>query len=108
VGRRSAPERVAHFLLELLTRLQQLGLAEGETYRFPLTQEIIADALGLSVPYVNRILHQLRNEGLVKIKNQRIYIQNIEELTALADFNEDYLQPRPIAEIRASASARDQ
>jgi CRP-like cAMP-binding protein len=105
VGRRSAPERVAHFLLELLTRLQTLGLAEGETFRFPLTQEIIADALGLSVPYVNRVLQQLRDEGLVQIKNKRIHIQNIEELTALADFKEDYLQLRPIAEICASASA---
>ena len=68
---------------------------------FPLTQEIIADALSLSVPYVNRVLHQLRDEGLVQMKKHQIYIQNVEELSALADFRQDYLQPRPIAEIRA-------
>jgi CRP-like cAMP-binding protein len=101
VSRRSAPERVAHFLLELLTRLQLLGLVDGDMFWFPLTQEIIADALSLSVPYVNRILQQLRDEGLVHIKNKRIHIQNVEELTALADFKKDYLRPRPIAEINA-------
>jgi CRP-like cAMP-binding protein len=98
IGRRSALERVAHFLLELSVRLHKLGLIEEETFRLPLTQEIIADALGLSVPYVNRILHQLRDEGLIKMKNQRICIQNVEELAALADFKQDYLQPRPTYE----------
>ena len=101
VGRRPAPERVAHFLLELLMRLRRLGLADGDMFWFPLTQEIIADALSLSVPYVNRVLHQLRDEGLVQMKKNRIYIQNVEELSALADFKQDYLQPRPIAEIGA-------
>jgi CRP-like cAMP-binding protein len=100
VGQRSASERIAHFLLELFTRLQKLGLAERETFYFPLTQEIMADALSLSIPYVNRVLHQLRDEGLVQIKNRQIEIQNIEELTELANFKKDYLRPRPISEIR--------
>jgi CRP-like cAMP-binding protein len=99
VGRLSALERVAHFLLELLMRLQLLGLADGDVFWFPLKQEIIADALGLSVPYLNRVLQQLREEGLIQIKNKRIHIQNVEELTALADFKQDYLQLRPISEL---------
>lgn len=101
VGRRSALERVAHFLLELLMRLQLLGLADGDMFWFPLTQEIIADALGLSVPYVNRVIQQLREEGLIQIKNKKIHVKNVKELTELADFKKDYLQPRPIAEINA-------
>jgi CRP-like cAMP-binding protein len=108
VGRRPAPERVAHFLLELLMRLRQLGLADGDRFWFPLTQEIIADALSLSVPYVNRVLHQLRDEGLVQMKKKQIYIQNVEELSALADFRQDYLQPRPLAEIGAGDSVHGQ
>jgi CRP-like cAMP-binding protein len=68
LGRRSALERVAHFLLELLTRLQDLGLADQHSFRLPLTQEMISDALGLSIPYVNRVLQQLRQDGLVTIK----------------------------------------
>ncbi|MGH7095399.1 MAG: Crp/Fnr family transcriptional regulator, partial [Stellaceae bacterium] len=50
VGRRSAYERLAHLLLELLTRLRVVGLADGSSYVFPLTQERIADVLGLSGP----------------------------------------------------------
>jgi CRP-like cAMP-binding protein len=59
VGRRTALER-AHFLLEVLTRLQAIGLADERSYRMPLTQELIGDALGLSVPHVNRTLRRLR------------------------------------------------
>lgn len=99
LGRRSAPERVAHLLLELLTRLQAIGLADERSYRLPLTQEIISDALGLSMPYVNRVLHQLRDDGLVRIKDQTVIIDNLEELSALADFEHSYLRPSPISEF---------
>jgi CRP-like cAMP-binding protein len=61
VGRRSALERVSRFLLELLTRLKIIGLADERSFRMPLTQELIGDALGLSVPHVNRTLRQLRD-----------------------------------------------
>ncbi len=91
IGRRSALERVAHFLLELLIRLRIVGLADEASYRMPLTQELIADALGLSLPHVNRTLRQLRGEGLVTIEGQRVSINDIEALSALADFEQSYL-----------------
>jgi CRP-like cAMP-binding protein len=93
VGRRSALERVAHFLLELLTRLQVIGLAEERSFRMPLTQELIGDALGLSVPHVNRTLRQLRNDELVSIEEHVVIIKDVEALSALADFNRSYLEP---------------
>jgi CRP-like cAMP-binding protein len=91
VGRRSALERVAHFLLELLTRLQFVGLADDRSYRLPLTQELIGDALGLSVPHVNRTLRQLRADDLVGIEDHRVVLKDIEALTVLADFEATYL-----------------
>lgn len=91
VGRRSAIERIAHFLLELLTRLRTVGLADEKSYHMPLTQELIADALGLSVPHVNRTLRQLRDDGLVTIEEQRVVINDIEAMSALADFETSYL-----------------
>jgi CRP-like cAMP-binding protein len=91
VGRRSALERVAHFLLELLNRLRIVGLADEKSYRMPLTQELIADALGLSVPHVSRTLRQLREDRLVTIEEQRVVINDIEALSALADFEQGYL-----------------
>ena len=99
VSRRSATERIAHFLLELLTRLQSVGLADECSYRLPLTQEMISDVLGLSIPYVNRVLQQLREAGLVHIKDQRVVVDNFEELAALADFERSYLKPLSITEM---------
>ncbi len=91
VGRRSALERVAHSLLELLTRLRIVGLADERSYRMPLTQELVADALGLSVPHVNRTLRRLRGDGLVHIEDQRVVIDDLDALSALADFETTYL-----------------
>jgi CRP-like cAMP-binding protein len=91
VGRRSSVERVAHFLLELLMRLQAVGLADASSYHMPLTQELIADALGLSLQHVNRTLRQLREEGFLGIDGQRIVIRDVEALAALADFDRAYL-----------------
>jgi len=91
IGRRSAIERVAHFLLELLIRLQVIGLADRQSYRMPLTQELIGDALSLSVPHVSRTLRQLRDDNLVSIEDQRVIIKDLEALSALADFDQIYL-----------------
>lgn len=102
VGRRSAQERIAHLLLELFNRLRLVGLADDRSYRLPLTQEMISDALGLSIPYVNRVLHQLRDAGLVRIRDQLVIFENLDELSALADFDHTYLKPRSIAELLPS------
>jgi len=101
VGRRSALERVAHFILEMLTRLQAIGLADERSYRLPLTQELLADALGLSVQYVNQTLRQLREEELVTVERQQVTILNVEALAALADFERSYINRFRIAEFSA-------
>jgi CRP-like cAMP-binding protein len=99
VGRRSADERIAHFLLELLNRLQKVGLADERSYELPLSQDVIGDALGLSLAYVNRVLRRLADEGLVTIKDQKVVINDVEELSALADFEHAYLKPLPISQF---------
>jgi AraC-like DNA-binding protein len=99
VGRRSALERVAHFLLEMLVRLQAIGLAGEHSYRLPLTQELLADALGLSVQYVNQTLRQLREEELVSVERWQVTIHNFEAPAALADFERTYINRIRIAEF---------
>ena len=91
VGRRTALERVAHFLLELLVRFRSIGLGDARSFPMPLTQELLADALGLSVPHVNRTLRQLRDDDLVRIEAHRVIVNDVEALSALADFDESYL-----------------
>jgi CRP-like cAMP-binding protein len=91
IGRRSAYERLAHLILELLTRLRAAGLAEERSYVLPLTQELIADVLGLSGPHVSRMLRLMREEGLVSIDGHRLMVTDLESLTVLAGFEGDYL-----------------
>lgn len=105
VGRRSALERVAHFLLELLYRLQVVGLADDRSYRIPLTQELIADALGLSIPHVNRVFRQLRSEDLLVIEDQRVIIRDLKTLSALAEFEPAYLNRFSFDELLAPVEA---
>jgi len=63
LGRLNAHERIADLLLELLERLSLVGLAAGGRFVMPLTQEVVADALGLTSVHVNRMLQQARRAG---------------------------------------------
>jgi CRP-like cAMP-binding protein len=105
IGRRTALERVAHFLLELLTRLQVIGFADQSSYLLPLKQEMIADALGLSQPYLNRVIRQLTEAGLVTLRGEKVVISDVDELSALADFDRGYLQPLSIPQFATRLGA---
>jgi CRP-like cAMP-binding protein len=100
IGRRSAYERLAHLILELLARLRDVGLADELSYLLPLTQELIADVLGLSGPHVSRMLRSLREEGLVTIEGHRLTVKDLESLTLLAGFDGDYLARSRIPGLR--------
>ena len=75
---------MAHFLLDLLTRLEALGQVTQGTLRLPLTQEDIGDALGLSTVHVNRTLQTLRDDGLVASRGRTYTIRDPGRLQALA------------------------
>lgn len=63
LGRMSAQERIADLLLELHERLSLCGLAFDRSFAFPVTQETLADALGLTAVHVNRMLQSARRSG---------------------------------------------
>ncbi len=94
-GRRSAYERVGHLMLELLVRLSSVGLTRGMSFRMPLTQELIGDALGLTTIHVNRTLRSLRADGLIAVQGRRVTILNAEALSMLSDFDHSYLNAPP-------------
>jgi CRP-like cAMP-binding protein len=85
LGRRNAKERMAHLLLELFQRLDRVGLVADDSFGLPLTQEMMGDALGLSVVHVNRTLRVLREDGLVTVGLGRATIHDPEALSAVAD-----------------------
>lgn len=91
LGRRSALERMAHLFMELLRRLQLVGEAGRTSFDLPLTQELIADALGLSIVHVNRTLSELRQRGLVEIDKGRLTIRDIDRLATIGEFSRVYL-----------------
>jgi CRP-like cAMP-binding protein len=85
LGRQTAYERVAHFLLDLQRRLEIAGLGDSQRFPLPLTQEIMADALGLSIVHVNRTLQQLRRERLIELRAGVALLLERELLADIAD-----------------------
>ena len=91
IGRRDAKERTAHFLLELGARLKLVGLGTALGYSCPLSQYLLADAMGLSAVHVNRVLRELREDGLVTFQQGKVTIHDLDGLVVLADFDKSYL-----------------
>ncbi|WP_319801873.1 Crp/Fnr family transcriptional regulator [Azospirillum canadense] len=91
VGRRTALERTAHLIVELLKRLSLVGLADGGRFILPVTQEILADALGLSIVHINRTLRRLRDIGLIEVAGQQITVNDDKQLSSVGQFDELYL-----------------
>ncbi|HYY83887.1 MAG TPA: Crp/Fnr family transcriptional regulator [Beijerinckiaceae bacterium] len=91
-GRRSAYERVAHLLCELMMRLRSVGLANGDAYELPITQADLSDAFGISTVHVNRMLQTLRRNGLIELKGAALRIPNVAALEEVAGFEAAYLE----------------
>lgn len=91
VGRRNSEERMAHFLLELSARLNLIGQGDRNGFDCPLSQYLLADALGLSAVHVNRVLRHLREEGLVTFQKGRVTFDDFDGLVELAGFDATYL-----------------
>ena len=94
IGRRSALERTAHFYMELAERLSIIGLGTPQEFECPLSQPVLGDALGLSAIHVNRVLRELREEGLVTVKKGKVLIHDLPRLKKLAGFQGGYLDSR--------------
>jgi CRP-like cAMP-binding protein len=93
LGRQTALERMAHLLLEFHGRLERVGLTAGRRYSLPITQEILADALGLSVVHVNRTLQQLRREHLIEMRAGYVDLLQIDTLKSIADYRDPSMGP---------------
>jgi CRP-like cAMP-binding protein len=86
LGRQTAYERIAHFFCELEYRLAGRNLSVAGSFAMPMTQETIADAVGLSVVHVNRTLQQMRREQLIELSKGRLSLTNIAAMRAAAEF----------------------
>lgn len=91
VGRRNAYESIAHLLLEFLRRLDIIGMTDNNTFYFPLTQELLADTLGLTTVHVNRTIRRLKKDNLIEYSDGKMRIMNLKKLRQVAGFDPIYL-----------------
>jgi CRP-like cAMP-binding protein len=91
VGRRDAATRTAHVLCEFALRQEQAGLASRSRFDLPMTQQELADALGLTPVHVNRTLKALEQADLIHRERRRVRISDWDKLCAAGDFDPAYL-----------------
>jgi CRP-like cAMP-binding protein len=91
VGRRDSRTRLAHVLCEFAVRLEAQGLADEYGYELPMTQEQLADAVGLTPVHVNRTLKALEAEGLISRNRRNVSFPDWQRMRDVGDFNQRYL-----------------
>jgi CRP-like cAMP-binding protein len=96
VGRRTAAERVAALIISLYKRVKALGLVADETFTFPLTQQHVADALGLSLVHTNKTLARLRRMGMFSQTNGTMTLANPRVIERLAQYLDEEVPQRPL------------
>lgn len=94
MGRRSSIERVAHLMCELYLRARNIGLPSDPELDLPLSQAILADALGMTPVHINRVLKKLRLTGAMSLQRGSLRIMDPAMLVRIAGFDENYLHRR--------------
>jgi CRP-like cAMP-binding protein len=94
MGRRSSLERVAHLMCELYLRAYVVGDAADQSIALPLSQIVLADALGMTPVHINRVLKELRLLGAMDLRRGSLLIQDPIKLVQIAGFDENYLHRR--------------
>ena len=106
LGARTAEERILHFYLELWCRLMLVGEASSDGFHMRMTQEQVANALGLSVVHVNKKLKALCRKGLLDIDGRMISVPDVRSAVRAADFDAAFLDTFRLAND-ASKRAND-
>jgi len=76
LGRLSAYERIADLMLEVYERLTAAGLTHGHSFHMPLTQDTLADALGLTSVHVSRTMQSLRQDGVLSMDSRTVTLND--------------------------------
>jgi len=95
LGRREAYARIAHLMCEMLVRFKAVGLTNDHAYELPITQAELGDALGLSTVHVNRVLQELRRDGVMDLKDRVLRFSDAKRLEELGAFDPLYLHQHP-------------
>ena len=99
LGQRGGLARLAHLLCELAVRLAAVGLLRDFSLNIPWTQTDVADMIGMTPIHANRLIQELRAQGLVQWEARLVRILNWQGLAEVADFSADYLHLKSIEQV---------
>lgn len=88
---RSAPARLAHLMAELRERFAAVRLVAGRQFALPITQVDLADALGLTPVHVNRVIRELRGDGVLDVRRKMVSLTDAAKVAKMGGFNDRYL-----------------
>jgi CRP-like cAMP-binding protein len=91
MGRQKAVSRLAHLICEMYCRQKEVLLNSEGWVNLPMSQEVLADVLGLSTVHTNRVIQELREGGLVERRGSAVRIKDWHQLTRVAEFDPNYL-----------------
>jgi CRP-like cAMP-binding protein len=104
LGARPADQRVAHLLCEMLLRSRAVGLTTDDSFELPLTQQELADTMGISIVHMNRTLKVLRDNKLIAIEGTKMAIKDTAKLMEFAEFDPTYLHQ--VSPLQGTSRAR--
>jgi len=114
LGRLSAYERMAHFLVETHERLWHVGLAGPAEFHLPVRQDVVSDLLGLSVVHLSRVTQQLRRDRLAQMRSSYVTLMDREQLAAIGAYVSRFSSapkgahsPRTAPEVRRYANDQE-
>ncbi len=96
VGRRTALERMAYFVMLLHRRAKELALLVNGALELPITQQHVADTLGLSIVHTNKTLRKLYDRDIISWKQRTLAVLNEKELANIARYERVAPQLRPL------------
>jgi CRP/FNR family transcriptional regulator, anaerobic regulatory protein len=95
LGRRNALERTAFFLVHLFVRANEAGLTKNSAIKFPITQQHLADTLGMSLVHTNKTLKRLSASKAIRWKDRVFELLDLAALVAIAGEDVIHQRPRP-------------
>jgi CRP-like cAMP-binding protein len=87
LGRRTAMERAAYLLAFLHQRAVSVGLVSERSLIIPISQQHVADTLGLSIVHTNKTLRKLADRGLIHWLDRSCEVVDVHGLMALAEWD---------------------
>jgi len=87
LGQLSSEERIAYLFLLLMERIAARSVIREQRYPFPLRQQHIADAVGLTPVHVSRVISLLRERGIVELSDGFLKVFNLPELRRIGSLN---------------------